>query len=664
MKYLTLSEIYDLLFEGNYSAAVEQLRLLNDAYRKGDPKISDPEWDKIYEDVRSFVPDDDFFKSAVIEEVIVNPERMEKLIYPMYSLNKLTTIEEIQKKIASKGLPPNILVVVLSKYDGCSALNYEQGPSCWSRGDGVEGQRLMEHYKKVGQNGQKLKANLYTIGELIIAKKTFADNQHLMIKKDGTPYKNPRNMVAGLINDDNASDYWKYVTHIRYGIADADANFTMDKLEQLKLIPEIPYLAIPANELTEELLDGLYYKWGEDWEIDGLVIDINDKNIRKSLGRETNDNPAYAWAYKKGWTKPTTTPLISEEWNLGKKGFMAPVINIQPVEVEGVTVSRATAYNARFVLENGIGTGAIVDIIRSGSVIPKIVNVRKRGAVSLPTHCPSCNHELVWSTNTKGEHVNLMCINPDCEEIKFKMAAFFFTSFKLKDFGEGTAKILFNNGFDSVNKILNMTIDDLKKINGLGNVSGTKFLKEISTKIRKCTFERIGHASGCFENLGSRKLKMILDGIGLSYIELASKISTSNGVELLNFQNNLLSIKGVSDRTAAAFMDGLAEFKEFIKDIDVEIVDVVEDAESDAPDAVVLKPQDMTGRAFLFSGFRDANLEKYIVKNGGEIKSSYSTKVTDLLLADINSSSKKTNDAKANGCTITQIDDFRKSLSV
>jgi NAD-dependent DNA ligase len=474
-----------------------------------------------------------------------------------------------------------------------------------------------------------------------------------MIKKDGTLYKNPRNMVAGLINDADVSIYWKYVTYIRYGLANADYNFSMDKLEQLKLLPEIPYLAINASEITEELLDELYYKWGEDWEIDGLVIDINDKNIRKALGRETNNNPAYAWAYKKGWVTPTATNWIGEEWQLSKNGSFKPVILINPIEVEGVTVSRATAYNARFIVENKIGKGAILNVIRSGSVIPKIVGIVKTGIVNLPTNCPSCGSKLGWNLNM----VDLACINPDCEEVKFKKFAFFFTSFSLKDFGEGIAKLIYDAGFNTVEKVLKMTINDLMNIEGLGRLSGTKFLNEIKDKISETTFDKLGHASGCFENLGSRKIKMILDGLGLSYQNLKDNYidDYSTHEQLIS---KLLEIKGVSDITAQSFIQGLLEFKDFIKDLPITIKLKNEQIKTNK----TMGKNDLVGMSVLFTGIRRQDLVGEIESRGGKSLSGMSKNVTHLICKDKDSTSSKMLKAIEFGITIMTVEELEEYL--
>ncbi len=652
-----LAKVYGLLSEGKYDEACKILVELNEDYRNGNPKITDKEWDKLYDDVKALIPNHTFFASAVIN-IDIDSERKEKLKYPMYSLDSVKSVTELQKKIKSKGLPVDVQVIILSKYDGCSSLNKEDGDECWSRGDGINGQRLSEHYKAIG-SGKKLNKNIYTIGELIINRKLFASDQHKLIKKDGEPYKNPRNMVAGLINEDTVNPYWSYVSHIRYGIANADQDFSMDKLEQLKQLPEIPYVVINADEITEELLDDLYYKWSEEWEIDGLVIDVNDKDLRKSLGREKNNNPAYAWSYKKEWVDPVKTELIDIEWNISKNGFLKPVALINPTPIGGVTVSRATGNNARFIVNNYIGKGAILNIVRGGSVIPKIISAAQKGVVMLPTDCPSCNCELVWNDN----EVELMCINPDCKEIKFKKLSFFFTSFGIDGFGEGIAQLFFDNGYDTVAKVMNMKLSDIQVISGLGTLSGNKFLKEVEDKIRTTTFERLGHASGCFENLGSKKLKMILDGLGMSYDVLNKRYNIGGYTTLNTLRDKLLAIKGVSDKSADSFLQGLLLFTEFIKDLNINIVDkIIKTEDLTLNTTNIMKTVDLTGRAFLFTGIRDKNLEDYITSNGGELKSSYSKKVTDLIVKDDSFVSNKTKEAHNDGCRVIAIEDFRKSL--
>lgn len=620
-------------------------------------ELTDKLYDSIVEELRRIDPNNAIFKSGIIEteDEMVSSERKVNLARPMYSLDKETSIPGVKSWAKRNGLNDDTILVITGKYDGVSCLRQEKTEVSTSRGDGVVGQDITEHYKstRTYQN-HTVSLDFYTIGELIIRKDIFKANQHLMIKEsDGKPYKNGRNMVAGMVNKDKVSQYWQYIDHIRYGVADEE--YLYDKLEQLQLIEketgfQCPYEVLFLSELTEEKLNELYYKWGSDYEIDGLVIDINSKKIRENLGRGTNNNPAYAIAYKANWTPPVATPVQKNVYDVSKEGYIKPVVNVEPFDIEGVTISRATGYNARFILNNNIGEGAIVEIIRSGSVIPKIVNVVKPSEHpdNLPEFCPCCNSKLEW--NKTG--VELMCRNPKCSTKNIKKIAFFFETLGMEYFGEAIVTKFYWNGYDSISKILQMSEKDIAMMDGMGSSSANKIITQFEEKVKQSTFDKLAHASGYFENLGSRKIKMIVDGLGGedAYEEFKS-IFLSDGITP-KLINKLNKISGVSDITAIAFMNGIVDFDEFLSETGLTYK------------KKVIKSNNLKGRAFVFTGVRDDSLEEFIIENGGEVKGSVSKNTTDVIVKDLNSGSSKITKARELGVNIIKIDDFRTQMGL
>jgi len=160
---MTTKEIYQLIENGKSADAI---KILNDLYRDGNTLISDGEYDKLLSDFKKSDPQNDIFKSGVIETV--NPDRKEKLKFPMFSLDKESEISNIQKWLKNKGLPLTTLLVITAKYDGISILKDEYNQLAWSRGDGKIGETMENHYAKISDKYQKL--DLFTIGEMIIPK--------------------------------------------------------------------------------------------------------------------------------------------------------------------------------------------------------------------------------------------------------------------------------------------------------------------------------------------------------------------------------------------------------------------------------------------------------------------------------------------------------------
>ena len=672
---MTLSEIYIALNSGDYKTVAIEIKKLNKAYRDGNTQITDPEYDRLIETVKFVNPENEIFTSGVIEtEGEINITRKVVLKYPMYSLDKEHYIDDIHKRLINKGLPLSTLLVCTSKYDGISILKDEKSGFASSRGTGLIGESLTEHYKQLGEKNSNIE--FYTIGEMLIPKPVFASKT--FYRDNGEPFKNARNMIAGLKNNDKVSEDLKYAKHVRYGLADDD--FTKDKIEQLHFIAKelhvIPYKVFRADELNIEVLNELFIEWGKEFDIDGLVFDINDKNIRKKLGRGTNNNVAYAFAFKNPeWSTINEPEYKGIEWNLSKTKAIKPVVLLEPFDVDGVTISRVTGYNAKFIQENQIGEGSVLQVIRSGGVIPKIIGVVKTGKLALPTVCPSCGSYLIWNEN----NVDLICANTNCGEIKFQKLAFFFVRFKITGFAEKTIKKFYDAGYDTVGKILSMNLSNIQKLEGMATLSATKLLKEFDEKVKSAPFDVIGHASGCFENIGSRKLKMIVDGVKEIVTDSIDFSNFQKGLKEMNFAllenmlkyakvkktviDNLNTINGMSDKTSENFLEGLLCFGKFMSDLDVQISDEPKvKKEEQKNNNTNMKNIDLTGREFVFTGFRDAELKSFIESCGGLVKDDFRKSTTDLLTKNEDSTSSKAKKAQAQGARVTQVDTFKDSL--
>ena len=670
---MTITEIYSELNSGNYAVVEAEIIELNRLYRKGDSPITDPEYDKLLDAFKVVMPSSKIFDSGVIEDD-VDPDRAESLKYPMYSLDKEKFIVDIHKWLKNKGLPLSTILICTAKYDGISILKDEWNQEAWSRGDGLVGETMHTHYARIGDKAIPMK--IFSIGELLFPKHEFAT--HTFLKNDGTPYKNARNMMGGLKNSDTISDDLQYVHHVRYGFATED--FTMNKSEELDFISThirpVPYRKFRADELDTDELTELFIEWGVIYDLDGLVFDIDDKDIRKKLGRESNNNPAYARAFKNpDWATKTETGLRCSneyptgiEWNISKNAYFAPVVLLDPFDVDGVTVSRATGNNAKFIKDNNIGGNCRITCIRSGSVIPKIIDVVKAGVVKLPTVCPHCDSTLVW--NKSGVHI--MCPNKDCPEVKFLKLAFFFLKFKIDGFAEKTIRKIFDAGYDTVGKILSMSISDIEVLDGMAKSSATKILKGFDEKIKNTSFEYIGHASGCFENLGSKKLKKIYDGIqelypksqSVAYLKEDMKKSQFNMLsKLLKHDDNrkkifdvLLDINGMSDKSVEYFLDGIVNFSYFIEGLPI----TIEEEKVASLNDFDYTPQDFKGRSFVFTGVRDEELKNFIIACGGDVKDSVSKTTTDLVAKTDDTSSAKAQKAIAFGAKVWQIDKLKE----
>jgi len=623
---MSVSEIYKLLENDLFSEASIEIKKLNQKYRDGDPQISDIDYDKLIELFQRLDPDNEFFKSSVVDDV--NPDRKEALKFPMFSLDKYHSIEDIHKWLNNKGISLDVELVCTSKYDGISILKDEFNQLAWSRGDGLVGETMHEHCKKLKSDNKKI--DLFTIGEMLFSKPFF--NSKIFYRDNGEPFKNARNMIAGLKNSDTVSEYLVDAKHIRYGYANED--FSLNKSEQLDFINEnfstVPYKIIKAKELNIDMLNELFVKWGEEYDIDGLVFDIDDKNIRKNLGRERNNNPAYARAFKNPqWSEAKETIILDIEWNISKNGLLKPVGILQPIDLEGVIVSRVTLNNAKFVKDFCIGKNTILKILRSGFVIPKVQSIIKSTGYVEPV---VGNSKVFWNENG----VELMVEGTEEQEIKKLIS--FFEILGAENVSEGIINQLYNSGYKTIKQILDLTTDDLEKLERFGERKSQIVFQSIHNAVTDLKLSKLMHATNIFKNLGSKKLDLLMHFEGKPTFE------------------EILKVDGFSDISAKAYLDGYDEFYNWLSDMTKITIETKKEKN-------IMEKNDLEGTVWVFTGIRLKTAEELLIDRGAKITTSVSKNTTHLVCKDPNSGSSKLLKAIELGVEIMSVEDFEDFLS-
>jgi len=408
-----------------------QIKTYDSNYRAGTPLCTDEVYDKLYEELVLKFPESSLLRKGVIEQKV---SRKEKLPIPMYSLNKVKSIEEIKQWLKSNNISEKEILIITPKFDGISLVVDELKDFAWTRGDGEVGQRSGYHYIKM--NDRRYGTKGFSFGEAIMSKSKFEQYK--------SEFANPRNMVAGLFNRDSAGEELKDVDYIRYGSDDNE-----DKINQIGRLNflnsiECKYLILRTKEFFEldietirESLDELYRQWSEDYQIDGLVIDINSSELRRQLGREENMNPRYARAYKNPeWSGSAEVKVTGITWNVSKQGKQKPVIQIEPTEVAGVVISNVTGYNAAYIIDNKIAKGSVIKIIRSGDVIPKHIETLSSEDNEISSLmdeiclCSCCGTQTSWDETM----TELICHNPECKEKKIAKLIHFFQTLEIEEF--------------------------------------------------------------------------------------------------------------------------------------------------------------------------------------------------------------------------------------
>lgn len=604
----------------------KQIREANVAYRLGVPIITDNVYDNLVDELKKISPNDELL--VEIGHIVEDNDRKQKLPITMASMNKIKKIEDIDNWCRLKGIPKSTIFILTPKFDGISLCVDEVNGAVSTRGDGEVGQRSDRHYEYVDN---KLKDNnglfQYTYGEVMIPKKVFVD-------KYSSEFANPRNLVAGLFNSKTPSDKLKDCKYIKYGISKDLKPHFQSKKQVIEFLnknqnTQVDYHICRASDITEELMIELFDRWSKEFEIDGIIIEVNDLNQQKVLGRETSSkNPVFARAFKhSSFEQSAITTVEGITWNVSKQGLVKPIINIKPVVLDGVTVSNVTGNNARFVKEMGIGEGAVITIKRSGMVIPLVVNVLEK----VPFETPVVEGtELEWNDN----EIELIT-KTETKEQKIKKIIAFFEILGADNVSEGIINQLWEAGYTSIRDILNISKEELLEIDRFGERKADIVYNSLKKSVTDVKLSKLQHATGIFKGLGSKKLAL------LEHFEQKPTI------------DEVLTIEGFAEKSANVYVDSYDEFYDFVKDLPITIIKKQDTIESD----------ELSGKIFVFTGVRRKDLNEIIESKGGKVGSSVSSKTTHLVVKEVGSGSSKEKKAMDLGINILNVEELEELLN-
>lgn len=611
----------------------DKITKANEAYRTGNPIISDSEYDKLIDELSLLSPDDELLTK--VGHIIGDESRKSKLPIEMASMNKIKSMDDINDWCRLKGISKNEVVIITPKFDGLSLCVNELSNDAFTRGDGEFGQKSNEHYKLIDNHLYDVE-NVdpfspidcqFTYGEVMMSKKTFTE-------KYSNDFANPRNLVAGLLNSKEATQSLKDCDYIKYGAIFTPDLMKMrytkqeviDYLNQYQKV-KVQYHVCKISELTEELLISLFKEYSIDYEIDGLIIEINSLSLQYTLGRETSsNNPCYARAFKHpSFEQSAETEIIGITWNISKQGYLKPTLHVKPIRLDGVTVSNVTGNNARFVKDLGIGVGAKVVVKRSGMVIPIISDVITPVDFQMPDV-----ENIDWNENG----VELMTLT-ETDEQKLKKIVAFFEILEADNVSEGVITQLWDAGYKTIKDILNLTTSDLEKIDRFGKRKAQIVFNSIKKSVTGVQLSKLQHATGIFKGLGSKKLALL-------------EFTTKPTLE------QVMSIEGFAEISAKSYIDSYDEYFDFVKDLPITIEEKVK---------VVAVGNDLDGKQFVFTGVRRPDLESVIESRGGKIGSGVSKNTTHLVMKAVGSGSSKEKKAIELGVEVITVEQLEKLLS-
>ena len=356
------------------------IKLTRDAYyNTGNALITDSKYDALEEQLKKLHP-----KSLVLKTPGFKPKGKKiKLPYYMGSMDKLDNVD-------SWSYPGPY--VVMEKLDGVSILymNDKGINKLYTRGNGTIGEDKT-HYLKV-LNLPPLKKNTAIRGEILISKAAF--------KKLEDKASNPRNYISGVINRKDPVKSKAKLLAFEILNPRTKVSKQLKALKQKKF--DIPWYTVVDNISSQSLLEILKErKQKSKYEIDGLVVYANDKKYPVN----TSGNPKWAFAYKSNevFTKVKVT-IKKIKWQPSKDGRLTPVVKFDPITFDGSTVKQATGNNIDYMKKNGIGIGAEVVIVKSGGIIPKIIEVIKPSTnLSLPKEFKETGDKHIYTTTRTNE---------------------------------------------------------------------------------------------------------------------------------------------------------------------------------------------------------------------------------------------------------------------
>jgi DNA ligase (NAD+) len=590
--------------------------------------------------------------------------------YRMYSLDNSYSKEDlidwetrIQKVLGNVPLQYTCEL----KYDGASiSITYENGKliRAVTRGDGFQGDDVTNNIKTIKSIPLQLKGTFpsrFDIrGEIILPFEGFEKMNQELIEIGETPYSNPRNTASGSLKLQDSSEVAKRPLEcLLYFIVGNNLNVA-SQYEGLEAARnwgfKVPKQAKLAHTI-EEVFDYINY-WDTHrhdlpYETDGVVIKVNSFQHQDELGY-TAKSPRWAMAYKFK-AEQVSTKLISISYQVGRTGSITPVANLQPVQLAGTIVKRASLHNADQIEKLDIRIGDTVFVEKGGEIIPKIIGVdfSKRSSVSQPTqyisHCPECHSELI---RTEGE-ANHYCPNfYGCPPQIIGRIQHFISrkAMDIEGLGGETVALLFNNGLvKDYADLYEITVEQILPLERMAQKSAENLINGVQ-KSKEVPFERVLYAIG-IRYVGETVAK-----------KLAKHYKTIDAIQNASLLD-LILVDEIGEKIAQSvieFFENQENIKiiERLKQFGVQL-ELVEKFNPNATDK-------LTGKIFVVSGvfeqFSRDDLKKAIEDNGGKVGSSISAK-TDYVVAGDNMGPAKLEKANQLKIPIITEHDFLNMLS-
>jgi DNA ligase (NAD+) len=664
---------------------VEKLKKYqHEYYILGRPSVSDAEYDRLFnrlQDLESRFPDlirPDSPTHRVGSDLSQDFPEVEHTI-PVLSLDKSYTPEELDKWIGKTqdNARDALSFVLEEKIDGAGiVLYYEDGllTRAVTRGNGVIGNDITGNVKTIAGVPLRLTepVNVAARGEIFLPKPLFKEINATM----EVPYANPRNLAAGTLRRIKSSEVAKIPLDIfvyeGYLNGDYATHFEiLNELDKLgfKMNPNVGFFS-DYHDVTEIRMSHSSWQIGRlkdivefieterakreslPYEIDGLVLKVNELRVRERLGY-TGHHPRWAIAFK--FESPVGKTVIRRIGvQIGRTGRVTPVGRVEPVRISGSTISNVTLHNQEYIDLLELAIGDTVEVSKRGDVIPAVERVLEKNEAGnttwqMPAECPTCRSHLVKN----GAHH--FCTNTSCTD-QIRGRLFFFVArgqMDVENLGPETVEVLFKKGLvRDIPDIYTFNPDALKDEPGFGEKK-IRLIKEGIEKSKGQPYRTVLVSLG-IPDLGQNIAELLI-GAGYRDIDSLLELSDRNNIEALT------QIHGIGEKTARQILTelGRPEVRRRIDGLKKAGLSFTETEGSQT-----LKPT-FEGQLWCVTGSfahfkpRELAMEE-VKKRGGRVASSVTSKTTHLLAGEVAGS--KLRKATALGVRIVRESEFLELL--
>jgi len=590
--------------------------------------------------------------------------------YRMYSLDNSYSKEELidwEKRIQKVLGDVPLEYTCELKYDGASiSITFENGKlkRAVTRGDGVQGDDVTNNIKTIKSIPLKLKGNFpekFDVrGEIILPFAGFEKMNQDLIEIGETPYSNPRNTASGSLKlQDSAEVAKRPLDCLLYFIIGNKLPFNsqFEGLESARnwgfKVPKEAQLAKSIDEVFDFIDYWDLHRHNLPYETDGVVVKVNIIQHQEELGF-TAKSPRWAIAYKFK-SEQVSTRLNSISYQVGRTGAITPVANLEPVQLAGTIVKRASLHNADQIQKLDIRIDDTVFVEKGGEIIPKIIAVdfSKRPENSeltkYITHCPECNTELV-----RGEgEANHYCPNfYGCPPQIIGRIQHYISrkAMDIEGLGGETVALLFNNGLvRNYADLYDLTVEQIRPLERMAQKSAENLVNGVKES-KNISFERVLYALG---------IRFVGETVAKKLAKHYATIEALSQASLMD----LVLVDEIGERIAQSVIDFFENQENRI------IIDRLKNYGVQFETIEIINPNatdKLSGKIFVVSGvfeqFSRDDLKKAIEDNGGKVGSSISAK-TDYVVAGANMGPAKLEKAVKLNIQIITENDFKKMIS-